>query len=135
MDKAASSIRRGDIYYANLDPVVGSEQGGTRPVLIIQNDVGNKYSPTLIVAAITTRTDKRILPTHVPLTEHLHGLRRDSVILLEQIRTLDRMRLEQRVGALSSETMKKIDLALIISVGLENNRGIRADNTDATSLT
>lgn len=111
-------IRRGDIFYANLNPVVGSEQGGTRPVLILQNDIGNKYSPTTIVAAITSRIKKGKLPTHVELSAADHNLEKDSVILLEQIRTIDKRRLKEKVTQLDEETMMRIDEALAISLGL-----------------
>ncbi len=110
---------RGDIYFADLSPVVGSEQGGFRPVLIIQNDIGNKYSPTVIISAITSQIMKAKLPTHVELAAHLSGLDKDSVILLEQIRTIDKRRLKRRVTKLDQEIMGKVDEALAISCGLE----------------
>ena len=110
-------IKRGEIYYADLSPVVGSEQGGIRPVLIVQNDVGNKYSPTIIVAAITSKIDKAKLPTHIELDGTTHGLTKDSVVLLEQIRTIDKKRLKERLGALSPEAMKKVEEGLRISLG------------------
>ncbi len=122
-DKAVT-IKRGDIFYADLSPVIGSEQGGLRPVLIIQNDVGNKYSPTVIAAAITSRLSKTKLPTHIELTMStgaLHessGLARDSVILLEQIRTLDKKRLKEKMGHLEDSTMQLVDRALSVSFGL-----------------
>ena len=109
-------IRRGDIYYADLSPVVGSEQGGTRPVLVIQNDVGNKYSPTVIVAAVTSRIDKAKIPTHVEIDTSF-GLSKDSVALLEQIRTIDKRRLKEKIGSLDSRKMKDINQALFISLG------------------
>ncbi|QUL97983.1 MAG: type II toxin-antitoxin system PemK/MazF family toxin [Candidatus Fermentithermobacillus carboniphilus] len=109
---------RGDIYFADLSPVVGSEQGGFRPVLVIQNDIGNKYSPTVIVSAITSQIQKARLPTHVELPAHVSGLDKDSVILLEQIRTIDKRRLKRRVARLDDETMAKVNEALAISVGL-----------------
>lgn len=112
------TVRRGEIYYADLSPVVGSEQGGIRPVLIIQNDVGNRYSPTVIAAAITSQREKAKLPTHISLTASGCGLSRDSVILLEQIRTIDKQRLKERMGEISAETMKQVDYALEISFGL-----------------
>ena len=115
-----SQIRRGDIYYADLSPVVGSEQGGLRPVLIIQNDVGNKYSPTVIAAAITSRMSKTRLPTHIDIYAERAGLARDSVILLEQIRTLDKRRLRERIGTLKPEVMEKVTNALKISLGVNN---------------
>ncbi|HOK62941.1 MAG TPA: type II toxin-antitoxin system PemK/MazF family toxin [Soehngenia sp.] len=111
-------VKRGEIYYADLSPVVGSEQGGVRPILIIQNDVGNKYSPTVIVAAITSQINKARLPTHVEITAQDFGLPKDSVVLLEQIRTIDKKRLREKVGKFDDEMMKKIDEALKISVGL-----------------
>ncbi len=111
-------VRRGDIYYADLSPVVGSEQGGMRPVLIVQNDVGNKYSPTVIAAAITSRKTKNPLPTHIRVKASGSGLQRDSIILLEQIRTLDKSRLRDRMGTLETPEMKKVDAALSVSFGL-----------------
>lgn len=110
---------RGDIFYADLSPVIGSEQGGFRPVLIIQNDIGNKYSPTTIVSAITSQIDKARLPTHVEIPAHLSGLEKNSVILLEQIRTIDKRRLKRHVSKLDEEIMAKVDEALAISVGLK----------------
>ena len=114
------NIKRGDIYYADLSPVVGSEQGGLRPVLIIQNDIGNRYSPTVIAAAITSRMGKNRLPTHIDIHAERVGLAKDSVILLEQIRTLDKRRLKTRVGALDKTAMNKIDRALLVSLGFSN---------------
>ena len=111
-------VRRGDIFYADLSPVIGSEQGGVRPVLVVQNDIGNKYSPTIIVAAITSQINKAKLPTHIEITAEEYGLPKDSVILLEQIRTIDKKRLKEKIGFLSSEMMKKVDEALHISFGL-----------------
>ena len=113
-----SQIRRGDIYYADLSPVVGSEQGGLRPVLIIQNDVGNKYSPTVIAAAITSRMSKTRLPTHIDIYASRAGLARDSVILLEQIRTLDKRRLRERMGHLDDEMMDRVNTAIAVSFGI-----------------
>lgn len=110
-------IKRGDIFYADLSPVVGSEQGGVRPVLIVQNDVGNRYSPTVIVGAITSRLTKAKLPTHIEIASGNFGLPRDSVILLEQIRTLDKRRLKARLGALDDKTMYRVDRAILISLG------------------
>ena len=110
-------VKRGEIYYADLSPVVGSEQGGVRPVLVVQNDIGNKYSPTVIVSAITSQLQKAKLPTHVELKSGDYGLVRDSVALLEQVRTLDKRRLKTRVGALDDEMMKSVDKALLISLG------------------
>lgn len=111
-------VKRGDIYYANLNPVVGSEQGGHRPVLIIQNDVGNKYSPTVIVAAITSQISKAKLPTHVEISGKEFNLDKDSVLLLEQLRTIDKRRLKEKVTHLSEDTMSKVDEAVRISLGL-----------------
>ena len=111
-------VKRGDIYYADLSPVVGSEQGGMRPVLIVQNDTGNKHSPTVIAAAITSQTGKAKLPTHIALSGQSVGLTRDSVILLEQIRTIDKSRLREKMGRLDGETMSKVDSAIAVSFGL-----------------
>ncbi|MBP3359470.1 MAG: type II toxin-antitoxin system PemK/MazF family toxin [Clostridia bacterium] len=113
-------VKRGDIYYADLSPVVGSEQGGIRPVLIIQNDVGNKFSPTVIAAAITSKINKAKMPTHIELSAKDYGLNKDSVILTEQIRTLDKRRLKERIGKLDGELMDKVDEALSISFGLSS---------------
>ena len=109
------NVKRGDIYYADLSPVVGSEQGGVRPVLIVQNDTGNRYSPTVIAAAITSQTNKAKLPTHIALSAPDYGLPRDSVVLLEQIRTLDKRRLD-------GELMERIDAAIAVSFGLQNTQ-------------
>ena len=114
-------IKRGELYYADLSPVVGSEQGGVRPVLVVQNDVGNKYSPTVIAAAVTSRIGKAKLPTHIELSAHLYGLNKDSVVLLEQIRTLDKRRLKERIGELNPSVMHKVDGALLISLGFIKN--------------
>ncbi|HWJ03580.1 MAG TPA: type II toxin-antitoxin system PemK/MazF family toxin [Verrucomicrobiae bacterium] len=111
-------IRRGEIYYAELNPVVGSEQGGTRPVLVVQNDIGNQYSPTTIIAAITSQISKAKLPTHVEVTARRSGLERDSVILTEQIRTIDKSRLKEKVTVLDEETMARVNQAIEISLGL-----------------
>ena len=111
-------VKRGDIYYANLSPVVGSEQGGHRPVLVIQNDVGNKYSPTVIVVAITSQISKGKLPTHVEISSRYSNLEKDSVILLEQLRTIDKRRLKEKVTHLSDEVMGMIDEAIKVSLGL-----------------
>ena len=115
-----SEIRRGDLYYADLSPVVGSEQGGVRPVLIIQNNIGNKYSPTVIVAAITSQINKAKLPTHIEIAANEYGLNKDSVILLEQSRTIDKKRLREKIGCLDKSMMLKIDNSLQISLGLFN---------------
>ncbi len=114
------NIKRGDIYYADLSPVVGSEQGGVRPVLIVQNDVGNKFSPTVIAAAITSRQSKANLPTHIMLGADQSGLLKDSVVLLEQIRTIDKRRLKEKMGSLEDSSMNEIDRAISISFGLGN---------------
>lgn len=111
-------VKRGDVFYADLSPVVGSEQGGVRPVLVIQNDIGNRFSPTVIVAAITAQIQKAKLPTHVEIEAKSHGMERDSVILLEQIRTIDKQRLTDKITHLDDETMRKVDESLQISVGL-----------------
>ncbi len=112
------NIKRGDIYYADLSPVVGSEQGGLRPVLIVQNDVGNKYSPTVIAAAITSKMSKAKLPTHIDVSASQVGLLKDSVILLEQIRTIDKARLKEKMGHLDEGTMSGVNDALSVSFGL-----------------
>ena len=111
------TVKRGELYYADLSPVVGSEQGGVRPVLVVQNDVGNKYSPTVIAAVVTSKINKAKLPTHIELPSSSYGLQRDSVILLEQIRTLDKRRLKERIGELSDVTMNQVDKAILISLG------------------
>lgn len=115
-------VKRGDIYYADLSPVVGSEQGGVRPVLIVQNDIGNRYSPTVIAAAITSQTDKTKLPTHIELDCKRCGLSRDSIVLLEQIRTIDKRRLREKMGSLDAGAMSQVNKALSISFGLGKNR-------------
>ena len=125
-------VKRGDIYYADLSPVVGSEQGGVRPVLIVQNDVGNRYSPTVIAAAITSQREKTRLPTHIDLHSEDCGLSRDSVVLLEQIRTIDKRRLKERMGRLDNSSMNQIDRALSISFGLDPER---EEQTQDHSLT
>ena len=112
------TIRRGEIYYADLSPVVGSEQGGIRPVLIIQNDVGNKHSPTVIAAAITSQLNKAKLPTHIELGARSYGLSKHSVVLLEQIRTIDKRRLKERMGRLDEAVMQQVDNAIAVSFGL-----------------
>ena len=111
-------VLRGEIYYADLSPVVGSEQGGFRPVLVVQNDVGNKYSPTVIIAAITSQLTKAKLPTHIELDKNRFNLQKDSVVLLEQLRTLDKMRLKEKISSVDELTMRKVDLALMISLGV-----------------
>ena len=111
-------IKRGEIYYADLSPVVGSEQGGVRPVLIVQNDVGNKFSPTVIAAAITSQKDKTALPTHIEVDAVNCGLAKDSVVLLEQVRTIDKRRLKEKIGHMTDSDMKKVNKALLISLSL-----------------
>ena len=111
-------VQRGDIFYADLSPVIGSEQGGVRPVVVIQNNVGNKYSPTIIIAAITSQINKAKLPTHIEIKGQEYGLPKDSVVLLEQIRTIDKKRLREKIGRFDSKVMKPIDDALAISIGI-----------------
>lgn len=111
-------VKRGDIFYADLSPVVGSEQGGVRPVLVVQNDVGNKFSPTVIIAAITSQINKAKLPTHIEISADDYGLAKDSVILAEQIRTIDKKRLRERIGRLDDELIEGVDSALAVSLGL-----------------
>lgn len=118
VDFVDTNVRRGEIYYADLSPVVGSEQGGVRPVLIVQNDTGNRHSPTVIAAAITSQTGKAKLPTHIEVAAQCCGLPKDSVILLEQIRTLDKRRLRERAGQITPEDQKRVDQALDVSLGL-----------------
>ena len=114
------TVKRGDIYYADLSPVVGSEQGGVRPVLIVQNDVGNKFSPTVIAAAITSQKYKTNLPTHIKVNADGCGLQKDSIVLLEQVRTLDKKRLKERMGALDFTDMNRVNRALSLSLGIED---------------
>lgn len=114
------NIKRGEIYYADLSPVIGSEQGGVRPVLIVQNNVGNRYSPTVIAAAITSQRDKTELPTHIKVSADGCGLARDSIVLLEQVRTIDKRRLKERMGSLDVGAMDMVDKALSVSFGLSN---------------
>jgi len=113
------NIRRGDIFYADLSPVVGSEQGGVRPVLIVQNDIGNRFSPTVIAAAITSQREKSKIPTHIGLHAQNCGLAKESIVLLEQIRTLDKKRLKEKMGKLDEISMERINQALSVSFGLE----------------
>ena len=112
-------VKRGDVFYADLSPVVGSEQGGVRPVLIIQNDIGNRYSPTVIIAAVTSQINKAKLPTHIEISGDEYGLNKDSVILAEQVRTIDKKRLKEKIGHLDENLMEKVNEALQISFGLE----------------
>ncbi len=111
-------IKRGELYYADLSPVIGSEQGGIRPVLVIQNDIGNKYSPTVIAAAITSKLNKAKMPTHIELSSREYGLEKDSVILLEQIRTIDKSRLREKIGELNDFKMNQVNKAMMISLGV-----------------
>lgn len=111
-------VKRGELYFADLSPVVGSEQGGVRPVLVVQNDIGNKYSPTVIAAAITSKLNKAKLPTHIELSGKEYGLEKDSVILLEQIRTIDKTRLKEKIGELNSVKMNQVNRAMMISLGV-----------------
>ncbi|MBQ3214458.1 MAG: type II toxin-antitoxin system PemK/MazF family toxin [Clostridia bacterium] len=111
-------VKRGELYFADLSPVVGSEQGGIRPVLVVQNDIGNKYSPTVIAAAITSKLNKAKLPTHIELSSKEYGLEKDSVVLLEQIRTIDKTRLKDKIGELSTFKMNQVNKAMMISLGV-----------------
>lgn len=134
------NIKRGDIYYADLAPVVGSEQGGTRPVLIIQNDMGNRHSPTVIAAAITSRQKKKPLPTHIRLEDSPRGLEQESTVLLEQVRTIDRARLKEYIGRADRATMQDVDHAIAVSFGLDGilsprgNRNRRRKKKEIRSL-
>jgi len=110
-------IKRGELYYADLSPVVGSEQGGIRPVLVVQNDVGNKYSPTVIAAAVTSKLQKARLPTHIPISCEASGLPKNSVVLLEQLRTLDKTRLKDKIGSLGDDVMQNVNQGLLVSLG------------------
>ena len=121
------AIRRGDLFYADLNPVVGSEQGGIRPVLVVQNDVGNHFSPTVVAAAITSRKAKNSLPTHI-LLENVPGLAPTSLLLLEQLRTIDRKRLRGYIGRISKEKMLEVDAALAISIGIGSPNERRTQN-------
>ncbi len=129
------SVKRGDIYYADLSPVVGSEQGGLRPVLIVQNDIGNRYSPTVIAAAITSRMSKTRLPTHIDIHAEDVGLSKDSVILLEQIRTLDKRRLKEKMGHLDDTAMNHVNTAISISFGLGSPEQDAADRAMMQQVT
>ena len=113
-------VKKGDLFFADLSPVVGSEQGGVRPVLVVQNDVGNKYSPTIIVAAVTSQTSKAKLPTHVQIHATEGGLSKDSVVLLEQLRTIDKQRLKERIGSLNENQIPDVEKALSVSLGIAN---------------
>ena len=114
-------VKRGDIYYADLRPVVGSEQGGVRPVLVVQNDVGNKFSPTIIVAAVTSKRNKADLPTHVEIAAEGNGLTKNSVVLLEQLRTIDKRRLKERIGTIDKTRLPEVNEALSVSLGIDEN--------------
>ena len=127
MDNQQNLVRRGEIYYADLSPVVGSEQGGMRPVLIVQNDVGNRYSPTVIAAAITSQQNKARLPTHIEIEARTYGLTKNSVVLLEQVRTLDKRRLRERMGCLDEKAMQRVDGAIAISLGLKAERDVTTE--------
>ena len=127
MDNQHNIVRRGEIYYADLSPVVGSEQGGMRPVLIVQNDVGNRYSPTVIAAAITSQQNKARLPTHIEIEARTYGLSKNSVVLLEQVRTLDKRRLRERMGCLDEKVMQRVDGAIAISLGLQAEREVTTE--------
>ncbi len=116
--EAGMNIKRGEIYYADLSPVIGSEQGGVRPVLIVQNNVGNRYSPTVIAAAITSQHEKSNLPTHINLSAECCGLSKDSIVLLEQVRTIDKQRLKEKMGTIDATVMNRVDKALSVSFGL-----------------
>ena len=112
-------VRKGDIFFADLSPVVGSEQGGVRQVLVVQNDIGNRFSPTIIVAAVTSQTNKAKLPTHVPISAEGNGLSRDSVVLLEQLRTIDKKRLREHIGTVGTNVIDVVDEALSVSLGID----------------
>ncbi len=118
-------VKKGDLFFADLSPVVGSEQGGVRPVLVVQNDIGNKYSPTIIVAAVTSQTGKSKLPTHVELSASQGGLSKNSVVLLEQLRTIDKRRLKERIGSLNDSQMPVVDAALGVSLGIARQPGAK----------
>ena len=120
-------VKRGDLFYADLSPVVGSEQGGIRPVLVVQNDVGNKYSPTIIAAAVTSQINKAKMPTHIEISAETYGLVKDSVILMEQIRTIDKKRLKEKIGHADEELMQRVNKALSVSFALENGYNICAN--------
>ena len=115
------SIKKGDLYFADLSPVMGSEQGGVRPVLVVQNDVGNKFSPTIIVAAVTSKRNKADLPTHVEIAAEGNGLTKNSVVLLEQLRTIDKRRLKERIGTIDKTRLPEVNEALSVSIGIDQN--------------
>ena len=120
-------VHRGEVFYADLSPVVGSEQGGIRPVLIIQNEIGNRHSPTVIAAAITSQQNKARLPTHIEIEARTYGLTKNSVVLLEQVRTLDKRRLRERMGCLDEKAMQRVDGAIAISLGLKAERDVTTE--------
>lgn len=124
----SQDVMRGDVYYADLSPVIGSEQGGIRPVLVIQNDLGNKHSPTVIVAAVTSKNTKTVLPTHVEISKNQYGLKHDSTVLMEQIRTIDRKRLKEYIGHLNRQQMALIELAMATSLGLSPAAGAKQNS-------
>ena len=130
-----NTVKRGDIYYADLSPVVGSEQGGLRPVLIIQNDVGNRYSPTVIAAAITSKMDQTKLPTHIDVYAEKVGLAKNSVILLEQVRTLDKRRLKEKMGHLDDEVMSAVNSAIAVSFGLSEHHAAQTEGKNGENFT
>jgi len=125
MERSNFPVKRGEIYYADLSPVVGSEQGGMRPVLIVQNDIGNRYSPTVIAAAITSQQNKAKLPTHIEIEARTYGLSKNSVVLLEQVRTLDKKRLGERMGCLDDMLMQRVDDAIAVSFGLQTDSSMQ----------
>lgn len=125
MERSNFPVKRGEIYYADLSPVVGSEQGGMRPVLIVQNDIGNRYSPTVIAAAITSQQNKAKLPTHIEIEARTYGLSKNSVVLLEQVRTLDKKRLRERMGCLDDILMQRVDDAIAVSFGLQTDSSMQ----------
>lgn len=125
MERSNFPVKRGEIYYADLSPVVGSEQGGMRPVLIVQNDIGNRYSPTVIAAAITSQQNKAKLPTHIEIEARTYGLSKNSVVLLEQVRTLDKKRLRERMGCLDDMLMQRVDDAIAVSFGLQTDSSMQ----------
>jgi len=133
--KEMTNVKRGDIYYADLSPVVGSEQGGLRPVLIIQNDVGNRYSPTVIAAAITSQMGKTKMPTHIDIHAAQVGLAKDSVILLEQVRTLDKRRLKEKMGHLDERMMNEVNTAIAVSFGLSDTAAAARNENVAVART
>ena len=126
-------MKRGDVYYADLRPVIGSEQGGIRPVLIVQNDVGNRHSPTIICAAITSKMNKAKLPTHIELSAEIYDMDKDSVVLLEQVRTLDKRRLKEKMGHLDDEVMRGVNSAIAVSFGLDGGTRGTVETAELTT--